>query len=335
MAGRGHYFRCSPSDVRCALLRFDCVNTRRRIGCLSWSIKIAACAYLLVRTTNSELHDGSSESVTDFYYRIRITIHTLLLMDYIRPSNPDDWNQYELNRVRIYIQTQNKQEFFGSANLPTPVTPSLVGFMTIQDRVQAVDGETRKLLHYLNLVLDPQVGQEAVVDNFAAKLLEKLGYDDGDRIIFTRRALPIVVSGVLYTTLANVCVMDANNQILLILQSELVPSLKDPEPQIVAKAIAAFEANNKVRATSLNLPPLDAITFPAISMIGTTLIFYRITISAYLSSSVPLGEMPQVETDLLRYIPELPRHHDPGMRLLENRVEILTCLEAFKQFVGK
>jgi hypothetical protein len=44
------------------------------------------------------------------------------------------------------------------------------------------DGETRKLLRYLDLVLDPQVGQEAAVDNLAAKPLEKLGYDDGEGI---------------------------------------------------------------------------------------------------------------------------------------------------------
>jgi hypothetical protein len=247
---------------------------------------------------------------------------------------PDDWIQSELDLFRIIIKPQNKREFFGSANLPAPVTPSLAGFMTTEDREHAVDGETRKLLHYLDLVLDPQVGQDSVVENFAVKLLEKLGYDDGDRIIFTRRALPIIVSGVLYTTQANICVMDDNNQILLILQDELMPGSRDPEPQIVAKAIAAYQANNKVRVTSLNLPPLHAIIFPAISMIGAKLIFYKITISIDLCDNVSAGNRSGYNTHLLRYIPVLPRRDDPGMRPLENRVEILACLEAFKQFVG-
>ena len=240
------------------------------------------------------------------------------------------------------MNTQNKQEFFGSADLPAPVIPSLAGFMTIEDRDHAVDGETWKLLHHLNLVLDPQIGRESVVDNFAAKLLEMLGYDDGHRIIFIRRELPIVVSGVLYTTQADVCVMDDNYQILLILHDELIPSFKDPEPQIVAKAIAAYQANNKVRATSLNLPtlPTTSITFPVISMIGTKLIFYKITITNQLYSAVLHGQTSglsgpeELPTRLLRYIPVLPRRDDPGMRPLENRVEILACLEAFKQFVG-
>jgi hypothetical protein len=207
--------------------------------------------------------------------------------------------------------------------------------MTTEDREHAADRETRKLLHYLDLVLDPQVGQEAVVHNFAAKLLEKLGYDEGERITFTQRALPIVSSGVSYITQADVCVMDKDNQILLILHTSL-PSLKDPEPQIVVKAIAAYEANNKVRATSLNLPPLSSITFPAISMIGTNIIFYKITITIGLSAAFQQKMYPTWDqgSRLVRYIPVLPQRHGLGMRPLENRVEILACLEAFKQFMG-
>ena len=256
------------------------------------------------------------------------------MADYYKFAKPDDWTQFELFHSGINIKTQSKQEFFGSANLPAPVIPSLAGFMTTEDREHAVDGETRKLLHYLDLVLDPQIGRDSVVDNFAAKLLEKLGYDDGDRIIFIRREIPIVISGVPYTTQADVCVMDDDNQILLILQDKLLPSLKDPEPQVVAKAIAAFGENNKIRETSLNLPPLDAITFPVISMIGAKFIFYKITVTNHLYTGVQLGRYPGSVTRLLRYIPELPRRHGLGMRPLENRAEILACLEAFKQFVG-
>ena len=73
-----------------------------------------------------------------------------------------------------------------------------------------------------------------------------------------------------------------------------------------------------------------------ISMIGTKLIFYKITVSDNLYACVQSGScIGRLETRLLRYTPELPRRHDLWMRPLENRVEILTCLEAFKQFVGK
>ena len=250
-------------------------------------------------------------------------------------AKPDDWTQFELVYLGIKITTQSKQEFFGSADLPAPVIPSLAGFMTTEDREHAVDRETRKLLHYLDLVLDPQISQEAVVENFALKLLEKLGYDDDDRIIFIRHELPIVISGVHSTTQADVCVMDDDNQVLLILQDKLLPGLKDPEPQVIAKAIAAYEANNRVRVTSLNLSPLSTIIFPVISMIGVNIIFYKITVTTQLSICVQIGAQAPMETQVLRYIPVLPKRHGLGMRPLENRVEILSCLEAFKPFVGK
>ena len=257
-------------------------------------------------------------------------------MGFMQPPKPDDWTESDLYRYCISVVTRVKQEFFGVAHLPAPVIPSLTGFMTTEDREHAADGETKKLLHYLDLVLDPQIGQEAVVHNFAAKLLEKLGYDEGERIIFIQRALPIVSSGVSYITQADVCVMDKDNQILLILQTSL-PSLKDPEPQIVVKAIAAYEANNKVRATSLSLPPLSTITFPAISMIGTNIIFYKITVTSGLSAAFQQRRCPGWEDggSLVQYVPVLPQRHGLGMRPLENRVEILACMEAFKQFMGK
>jgi len=75
-------------------------------------------------------------------------------------------------------------QFFGVPNVAAPARPSLVGFMASEGR-----RETRKLLHYLDLALDPKVGQEAAV----AKLLEKLGYDDGDRTIFIRHVLLLVI----------------------------------------------------------------------------------------------------------------------------------------------
>jgi len=258
-----------------------------------------------------------------------------LMANLIRSAKSgSDWTESELAAYHITIVPQNKQEFFGLDDLPAPATPSLAGFMTTEDRDHATDMETRKLLHYLDLALDPKVGQEAAVDNFAAKLLEKLGYDDGDRIIFIRRALPFVICGVSSFAQTDVCVMDDNEVLLLVQEDKRLLSLKDPEPQVVAEAIAAYALNNKVRVTSLNLPPLPAVTLPAITMVGTNPIFYKITVTAELSTAVQQGTYPTTETRVLRYIPVLPRRHSLGMRPLENRVEILACLEAFKRFLG-
>jgi hypothetical protein len=93
--------------------------------------------------------------------------------------------QFYPGDYHITIASQSKQQFFGVPNLPAPARPSLVGFMTTENQENAADSETRKLLHCLDLVLyRPTVGLGAAVSNFTAKLLEKLGYDDDDRIIF-------------------------------------------------------------------------------------------------------------------------------------------------------
>jgi hypothetical protein len=114
-----------------------------------------------------------------------------------------EWTQNDLAAYNITIVAQNKQEFFGTADLPVPVIPSLAGFMTSEDREHAADGETRKLLRHLDMTLNPREGYEyeAIIFDFVAKLLEKLGYDsddrrdDGDRIIFLASALPLDICG--------------------------------------------------------------------------------------------------------------------------------------------
>lgn len=50
--------------------------------------------------------------------------------------------------------------------------------MVAETRQDAADKRTKQLLHYLDLVMDPKIGQEAAVDNFAAELLKRLECDD-------------------------------------------------------------------------------------------------------------------------------------------------------------
>lgn len=175
------------------------------------------------------------------------------------------------------------------------------------------------------------MGLESAVDNFAAESLRGLDYDDNDRIVFIRHAIPFLVCGETPVGQTNICVMD-DDEILLLLQED--KRLKDPEPQVIAGAIAAFAMNNMTRERNLNLQPHDAITLPALTIVRTTPAFYNITVTTALSKAVQTGTHPEIETRVLRYIPALPRRNSQGMRLLSNRLEILRCLEAFKRFLG-
>jgi hypothetical protein len=245
-----------------------------------------------------------------------------------------DWTAHELNAYNINVVPQSKAEFFGDLDFSDPTEPSMQGFMTNETRQTATDKKTKQLLHYLDLAMDPKVGQEAAVDNFAAELLRGLDYDDNDRIVFIRHAIPFLTCGQNSVAQTDICILDDDEILLLLQEDKRLTSMKDPEPQVIAEAIAAFALNNRKREHNLNLPPRNAIMFPSLTMVGTTPIFYKITVTAALSKAVQMGTYPEGETRVLRYIPALPRRNSEGMRPLPNRLEILRCLEAFKRFLG-
>lgn len=121
---------------------------------------------------------------------------------------------------------------------------------------QANDEDTYKLLHHLDLAHDPKIGQEAAVDSFAQKLLEKLGYASGYRIILTRQSLPLLICGSNCNAQADVCICD-DIILLLVQEDKCLDSVIDPEPQVIAEAIAAYQRNNRTRQRDLHLPILE------------------------------------------------------------------------------
>jgi hypothetical protein len=54
----------------------------------------------------------------------------------------------------------------------------------------------------------------------------------------------------------------------LLLLVQKLSSTNDPEPQLIAEAIAAFQENNRVRDSD-DLDPLDRMDIPCITMVGT------------------------------------------------------------------
>ena len=280
-------------------------------------------------------------------YALRPLLSTMAL--FYRGAKPSrDWNANDLAAYRITIVPQKKKEFFGTINLPDPAEPSLAGFMAAETRKDAEkrkaankEGEnkkTRQLLHYLDLAMDPKIGQEAAAINFAVELLKTLDYDDESRIVFIRRSIPFLVNVTNTVAQIDVCIMDDENQILLLLQDDNsltnVMNVKDPEPQVIAGAIAAFALNNQKRERDLHLPICDSVMIPCLTMVDSSPIFYKVTVTAALSKAVQTGTFPAFETRVGRYIPTLPCKRSDGMRPLPNRLEILRCLEAFKKYLG-
>ncbi|KAH9071197.1 hypothetical protein EDB83DRAFT_2541838 [Lactarius deliciosus] len=247
-----------------------------------------------------------------------------------------DWTASELSAYNITVVPQRKEVFFGTIDFPDPIEPPLAGFMATKSRQDAADTDkgTKQLLHYLDLAMEPKIGQEAAVVNFAAELLRGLGYDDDNRIVFIRHAIPFLICGENSVAQTDVCVMDDNEILLLLQEDKGLTNMADPEPQVIAGAIATFALNNRKRERQLNLPPRGSAMFPCLTMVGTSPIFYKITVTAALNKAVQTGTYPETETRILRYVPALPRRNSEGMRPLSNRLEILRCLEAFKRFLG-
>jgi hypothetical protein len=71
-----------------------------------------------------------------------------------------------------------------------------------------------------------------------------------------------------------VCLLDQRSVVLLVLQDKAIFNASQPEPQIIAEAIAAYQNSNKNKKNGSSDPfPLDAMTIPCVTMVGTQPIF--------------------------------------------------------------
>jgi hypothetical protein len=61
-----------------------------------------------------------------------------------------------------------------------------------------------------------------------------------------------------------------------------------PEPRIIAGAVAAYQNNNKMREAR-GLPAIDSMTIPCVAMSGTQPTFYLVPVSSELNIAVMTG----------------------------------------------
>ncbi|CAA7268341.1 unnamed protein product [Cyclocybe aegerita] len=160
-------------------------------------------------------------------------------------------------------------------------------------------------------------------------------YED-DRVICQRTEISFPMAGQRVDAKTDVCLMNDLELLLLVQEDKRLSSDEDPEPQVIAKAIAAFYQNNLRRKQS-GLQPLPSKYIPAITMIGTAPIFYRIPVTTMLLEALATATYPRGETTVLRFIPPVPtqeRYRNDGMHPLVNRRTILQCFEAFKAVIN-
>ncbi|KAF6744296.1 hypothetical protein DFP72DRAFT_1019195 [Ephemerocybe angulata] len=199
---------------------------------------------------------------------------------------------------------------------------------------------TRQFFAYLEDAMDsrfPPDGETTVID-FAVFLLGMLDYDDGDgrRLLHTRKEMPFYMEDGRVDVKADATVIERKTsrfyQYILLVHENKFTSGVDPEAQLIAQAIGAFQRNNRIRKRA-KISELKSQIFPAITMFGTAVTFYKITITEELAMAVESDIFP-AETIVHAFVPPLPRYISQGMGPLGNRRFVLRCFEAFKQFMA-
>ena len=246
-----------------------------------------------------------------------------------------DWTSNELLAYNIDVVVEDALTFFQMPNLPAPtVDPEI---LTADHYANVANDNTYFFLRGLDLAMAPIPAQESAVDDFTVVLFRELGYVRRGRMARTRMDIPLLICGEPRSARTDVCIVTDEDILLLVQEDKRHKEPSDPEPQLIAEAIAAFSANNHTRTRTLGLPALPNKTIPGIVMKGTSPIFYKVDVTTALVQAVATGTYPNTTTMVHAYLPDIPRPNrrwSEGMKSLDNRQIILSCFEAFKQLTN-
>ncbi|KAF8870557.1 hypothetical protein BD779DRAFT_1455129 [Infundibulicybe gibba] len=251
-----------------------------------------------------------------------------------------EWTSYNLTAFNIQIIIyQDPISFFNVQELPTlqNISPVILNNVAAPANVQPSKQE-QLFFSYLEDAMNTVPGEETFVKDFAAFLLGMFDYNGGHRVVYTREEIPFYMCGTWVKATAGVTVIERFGPLfqylLLVQEVEVRGSGGEPEPPLVAEAIAAFRHNNKAREIR-QMPLLKSQTFPAMTIARTTILFFRITVTQDLLAAIESGAYPTNATIVHQFIPLFPPEMDyfsKGMVPLESRRTLFQYLEAFKQF---
>ena len=224
--------------------------------------------------------------------------------------------------------------FFGVKTLPRPaVAGELLNKVNANDMANDAN---YKLLRYMDLAMCRKPREESAVEDFAVHLLGLLDYVPRSRMAHTRADILLTICGQERHTKTDVCIVDSKEVLLLVQEDKRWKESKDPEPQLIAEAIAAFQTNStRTRILGQGHSPVVHKVMLGITLRGTFPVFYKIPVTIQLAQCVAQGVYPAERTIVHAHIPEMARPADlsEGMKPLDNRTTILACYEAFKRFL--
>jgi len=142
------------------------------------------------------------------------------------------WGMNELIAFNIQVIDVNAQTFFGNAILPQPTVSSV-----IPDNLEEPAGSLHKadmdFFAYMEDAMTISLGEESLVDNFAAFILKVMRYDEGRHIIRLWKERVFEMCGQCVGAKADVCVMECSGtgaKYLLLVRSVNLCVLKIRSP---------------------------------------------------------------------------------------------------------
>lgn len=170
----------------------------------------------------------------------------------------------------ITVRRQNAVEFFGRELGPIDhLDSNLLSTIDISTSVGlAID--TYQFLGYLDLASRASSDQERPINDLARSILQVTRFQERGTILRRCYNIPFTSCGDPTNAETGVCLIHRLNSIVLLVVQEASTgqSSCEPEAQVIAEAIAAFQHNNEKRL-DLGLQSLESMTIPCITMVGT------------------------------------------------------------------
>jgi hypothetical protein len=241
------------------------------------------------------------------------------------------WTKNDLKAFNINVLKKSEKDFFGFSvdNVSLDDVPD--GFINLE-YPSIDDMESYKILRYLDMAMFAAESEESAVDDFSHELLGILRFENPGQVIRMRKSIRLFTCGKYTHAKTDLCIIGEQGILLLIQEDKSYIKFSDPEPQIIAEAIAAFQYNNDIRVEQLDLEDLQEYTFPCITMVGTYPVFYKIKVTKELDEAVRLGRYPKCETLVEKFNPVGDQGgYNYGMKPLGNRKRILQSFIGFRK----
>ena len=244
-----------------------------------------------------------------------------------------DWSTKELSTYNIIIQTQSVVDFFGHELCPIEDPDLLSPYKPLTSIPTGIPKQTCRFLMYLNLISNPYSGDSAL-SAFAKSVLEVTDFHRQiHTLLYTLFDLPLTICGDnSREAILDICLVSSQLMPMILLvgkRDKPAFGSSDPEPPVIAGAIAAFQYNNQNRA-KMGLPTLETMTIPCITVKGTRPLFYKVPVTRHLSDCVATGKIPMEQTVVTRCGPPAPPEPYEGMEFLDYRCTALRYYYTFR-----